>query len=355
MKSLRILLGNNSLNMFAGSELWTYTLAVALGRMGHHVACFSPDLGVISHELGKENILSYSGFSGKNVQPFSPVFEEHVDHQYDIIIASHHHIVSELRNIFPKTPIISVIHGIIHFFKEAPALESSQNPDEWAPEHPALSAGVNQFVAVSEEVREKLKKDYNIDASLIRNFFDLKRFSDTRPVSFPPKQFFVNTNYAGPHDPEIEIVREVARYFGAKLVAIGINFTPTFSVETALRDSDIVFGMGRSVLEGVATGRLGIVHGRWGTGGVVCEKNIEELRSCNFSGRNSSGLATKEEIIAMIEEYYKPETIAWGIQYMKREHNVETAADSFIRIARELIEGPAESELRPYRRASDVA
>jgi hypothetical protein len=56
MKPLKILLGNNTLSMLAGSETWVYTLAIQLKKMGHEVSCFAGELGIISEELEKQGI-----------------------------------------------------------------------------------------------------------------------------------------------------------------------------------------------------------------------------------------------------------------------------------------------------------
>jgi len=331
MKKLKILLGNNTLSLLAGSETWTLTLALELHRMGHHVACFAPDLGLIANELEKAGVHCYSDLTTSKIKPFSPYFEPSVDHDYDVIIANHNHIVDYLRSQYPKKPIISTIHGIIH-------LMDGKGGQVKAPEHPALESGVNQFVAVSEEVRDMLQKDYHIEATIIRNFFDIKKFNAKRPISLPaPKQFFVNTNYAGKGDAEIEVIREVAKHYGAKLTAVGENFSQALDVTRAIEDADVVVGMGRSVLEGVAAGRLGIVHGRWGTGGVITEDTVESLRSWNFSGRDSGGtLATATWLINQIDLHYKQDTIDWGKRYMAQNHNVALAADAYLSIAREL-------------------
>lgn len=328
MKKLNILLGNNTLSLLAGSETWTLTLARALKEIGHNVACFSPELGIIAEELEKDGIHCYKDLITTKIRPFSYVLEEAVDHNYDIIISNHNHIVDHLRGQYPKKPIISTIHGIIH----------KMDDGSLAPEHPALEAGVNQFVAVSEEVAAKLKAEHNIDATIIRNFFDISKYQLARPISLPtPKQFFVNTNYNSSYDPEIEVIREVAKHYGAKLIAVGQNFTQALNLNRALEDSDIVFGMGRSVLEGVAAGRLGIVHGRWGTGGVVCEQNVDELRRFNFSGRNSKDrLMTSQQLISEIDRHYNQATIDWGKKYIAMNHNAMLAAEAYISIAREL-------------------
>lgn len=331
MKPLRILLGNNTLSLLAGSETWTYTLALQLKKMGHYVACYSPELGVIANKLWEAGIPCYHEIDKDGTGPFSYVLEESKDHNYDVIISNHHHIVEYLRNQFLTTPIISTIHGILH-------LAEDRGVEVKAPEHPALEAGVNQFVAVSEEVQDKLKADYGVDSIVIRNFFDTARLGSLREVNSTPKQFFINSNYASGDDAVVRAVRDAAKHFGAKVAAVGQNFNQSVDVTRAIEDSDVVFGMGRSVLEGVSAGRLGIVHGRWGTGGVICEEDIEGLRHYNFSGRNapSDKPASAEEIIEMVQKYYNPSRLEWGKNYAARNHNVVLAAEEYVRLAREL-------------------
>lgn len=354
MKPLKILLGNNTLSLLAGSETWTYTMALALKALGHDVSCFSPELGIISDKLIEAGIPCYNELYSSSIKPFSFILEEAVDHNYDVIIANHNHIVDYLRSRFPTTPIIATIHGILHKDPKTGALY---------PEHPSLNAGVNQFVAVSEEIQEKLLNDYGIESTIIRNAFDRKKYVSLRKPNETVKQILVNTNYNGKDDEIISVLREVAKHYGARLSAIGANFSQTFDVTRALEDADVVFGMGRSVLEGLAAGRLAIVHGRWGTGGVICEENANELRTYNFSGRNANGVfATKEEIIAMIDKYYNPVILEWGLEYIAKNHNIVTAAESYLRIARELTgelyskseeNSAVAPDTRPFRLASN--
>ena len=303
------------------------TLAKQLKKMGHTVEGFSPELGIIAEDMENAGIPCFSEISTSGIKPFSIILEPERKYDYDVIISNHNHIVDFLRLQFPTTPIISTIHGILHFDGKTKA-----------PEHPALDAGVNQFVSVSEEVQEKLQKDYSIDSYLIRNFFDVNKFKAKRKINDKPKQFLLNTNYALKDDPEVRLIKEVATHYGAKLTAVGQNFTQTNDLSKAIEDADIVVGMGRSVLEGVCAGRLGIVHGRWGTGGVICKNNVEELRRFNFSGRNSDGrMMTKDELIAEIDKYYNPATIDWGMQYIRTEHNAALAAEQYVKLAEELL------------------
>ena len=328
MKTLKILLGNNTLSLLAGTETWTYTLALALKELGHDVSCFSPELGIISQKLAEKGIKSFNTIDKQEgIQLFTPFFTEPVSHQYDVIIANHFHIVAYLREKFPKTPIINTVHGPIHSLPDG----------TWAPEHPATESGVSQFVATCGQQADRMRQEYGIDAKVINNFFDIPTLSALRPAREKPEQFLFNTNYLGRDDEPVKVVREVARHFGVRMAAIGANFAPTPDITKAIEESDVVFGMGRSVMEGVAAGRLGIVQGRWGTGGPIIESTVDAIRYHNFSGRNSEGVfATKEELIAMIEQYYNPAVLEWGKKYAAREHNSISVAEEYVRIAYDL-------------------
>lgn len=350
-KPLKILLGNQTLSLLAGSETWTLTLALALKKLGHQVECFSPELGFIAEKLREADIKCYDHISSSGVKPFSFVLEETSSFDYDVIIANHYSVVDFLRSEFPNTPIISTIHGIIH------AMQDRMGKEVWAPEHPAIEAGVQQFMAVSEEVQQLLKNDYNLDSLIVRNFIDTKHF---KPGKFNPKikQILFNSNYHTKDSPEVQVVREVAKHYGAKLMAIGENFATSEDLMSQIKHADIVIGMGRSVLEGMSAGKLGIVIGRWGMAGVIHEGNVEDIREYNFSGRNARDVVmTADELIAQINSLYKKETLEWGRNYILREHNAITAAEFLVNTIRDLKRAPKSnhnSELRPYRRAQDV-
>lgn len=348
MKPLKILLGNNTLALLAGSETWTETLALQLKKMGHTVHCFAPELGVISKRLQNAGIPCFDRFSTLDVKPFSIVLEEKIEHDYDVIIANHNGVVKYLRSQYPKTPIISTIHGIIH----------TDSNGEIAPEHPALDAGVQQFVSVSEEVKDLLSEKYNIDSVIVRNFLDPEHFNARSKASRKIKQILFNSNYNNKNDEEVKVLKDVAKHYGAKLVAVGENFVTLEDTMLAIKDCDVVVGMGRSVLEGLSAGKLGIVYGRWGFGGVIdAEPAAEELRRFNFSGRNSGGkTVTSEELIALIDKAYTRPTFEWSRNYILRNHNVVHAADFYIQLSRELLGQPKQEAdtRRPYRRARDV-
>lgn len=330
---MKILLGNNTLDILAGSETWTYTLALALKKLGHEVTAFSPVLGTIAMKLSAEGIKCVKEIGGDNsVRPYNPVFEE-TEGSFDVIICNHHDISVYLRSKLPKTPIIATIHGILH---------KSPDGQIW-PEHPALGGVVNQFVAVSEEVKDILKFDYNLDSVIIRNFFDLERFKKDKKLPEKPKAFLVNSNYWGVGDPINNAILDAARILDCKLLGIGVNFSPTFEVEKIMEDVDVVFGMGRSIMEGAAMGKLAYCHGRWGTGGAITPDRYEELKRRNFSGRDDlwqkrpGEVWTGEKIAQDIKDNFNQKNVDAIYKIIKKDHEVISAAKKYVEIAESLI------------------
>lgn len=333
-------MGNNTLEILAGSETFTYTLACALKRLGHEVTAYSPVLGFIAMQLEKEGIKCVSGFSQKQeAHRFNPILEEESDEDFDVIICSHYQITHDLHKRFPHVPIIATVHGILH---------ADVNTGEIWPEHPVTDFKVGQYVAVSEEVQGLLKDVYGIESVIIRNFFDLekfkwvgpeKKFTDPLgPVSpASPKTFLINSNYLSLNDPQVQVLKDVVKHYEAKFKAIGANFTGSWDLQNVIADVDVVIGMGRSVLEGFCMGKIGLVQGRWGTGGVLTPKTYETIRQSNFSGRSSEGrYATAEEIIAMIDEALTPEQFEWQKKIVETEHSSTEAAKRFLEIAERL-------------------
>lgn len=315
---LTICVGNNTLATFAGSELWTYTLAAELQRTGHRVTAFSPDLGAIA-----------SKFEAIGIRCTADVHT--VPDDCDVIICNHHDITTALHHRLPHVPIIAVVHGTSH---------RDPHTGQRLPEHPVVDFEVDQYVAVSEEIQSLLRESYDIDAVVLRNFFDLRRFTWTPgPVEGPPRNILINCNYSRPQDEPVRMMREVAAHYGARLRTIGANFQEVgWAVEDAISGSDVVVGMGRSVLEGFCMGKLALVHGRWGTGGVVTEQTYDVLKLTNFSGRNSNGrLASADEIVGLIDEAIGHRQADWQRRTVEQHHDVRGVAASVVQCAEDLL------------------
>src|SRR5690349_9530499 len=98
MKALRVLLTNNTLEMRAGSEVYTRDLAIALLRRGHHPVCYSTRLGEIAADLRAATVPVVDDLSKIGEPP-------------DIIHGHHHADTMTALMQYPDAPAIYVCHG----------------------------------------------------------------------------------------------------------------------------------------------------------------------------------------------------------------------------------------------------
>ncbi len=119
---MRVLLTNNTLDMPAGTEVYTYTLALHFVRLGVQVACVSRHHGLVAKKLRDSGI---PVLKSPNDCPFRP----------DIIHA--HHLLESARAFaqFPDVPMILVVHGIL----------------PWQEQPLALPPNIVRYIAVSEK------------------------------------------------------------------------------------------------------------------------------------------------------------------------------------------------------------
>lgn len=302
---MRILLGNNAFDALGGSETWMMTLSDELIRLGHELIAYSPKLGFVSDKMAGIKCV-----------------REITDEKPDLAICAHYDITNYIHSKLPDTPIIAVVHGILH--KEG---------DTILPEHPVSFKENIKYIAVSEEVQAKLKNDYGIDSLVVRNFFDLDKFKKTKNLSEKPKSFLINSNYWGIDDAISKIISETADHYSAITMMIGIESVPVYGVSDVIEDADIVVGMGRSVMEGACMGKMAIVHGRWGTGGIITPESYQTLKLSNFSGRvngQKAELITAEELIKQIDRYYNQQNIDEVYKIISGKHNVKIAAKQIL-------------------------
>lgn len=332
---MRILIGNATLSLLAGSETFILTLATELKRLGHEVTAYSTDLGLIAAKLEAIGVRCVNELVGDNstqARPFSPILEE-AEGQFDVAICSHYEITRTIRKKFANLPIIAICHGILH--------SNPQTGEIW-PEHPVTDMRVEQYIAVSEEVQRLLKTSYGIDSMIIRNFFDLEKFKPEGNLPEKPRSILVSSNYWGVDSDINKIIKEVADHYGARFMGIGANFVTTSETDEVMKEADIVFGMGRSVLEGFCAGKIAVVHGRWGTGGVITPESYETLKLTNFSGRPfeegaMNELLPAEEIIKQIDAAWNQKTIDDNQEIAKLKNNVQVSVQAFLGAAERLI------------------
>lgn len=272
-ESLNILIGLNGFQNYTGSETYTYYLAKELIRRGHKVDIYShygyglplADGNLRVRYWNAENIKANKG-------------------KYNILCLMHPEPTKNALKSFPHIPAVSVIHGTIKG------------------EKPLLSDQIKKYVCVSQEVATFVRNEFNISedrVTVVPNFIDLADYK-YNPSILPGLNFLWAGLICERTIRSLEAAINItARIKGAQLVVIGrqamdINFPnlPSIRYEGVrkitsefLSGFNLVFAVGRTALESIATGVPVYVLGQDGSDGLVTEDNFQKFALTNFSGR----------------------------------------------------------------------
>ena len=276
MRSLRVLITNNSLRGRTGSELYARDIALGLLERGHTPILYAPRAGELARELRRETV---------------PVVEDlaQVGAAPDLIHGQHHPETMTALLHFPETPAVFFCHG-------------------WLPwdERPPRFPRVLRYVAVDDTCRDRLLWEHAVPAERVRvilNFVDLERFRPRPPLPPRPRRALLFSNYAdeGTH---LGAVREACARAGIELEVVGRGVgRVTREPEKLLGGFDLVFAKGRSALEALAVGAAVVLCDASGSGPLVTAAELPRLRRLNFGVRALAGELRPEALAAQLARY----------------------------------------------------
>ncbi len=307
---MKILVTNHALNHYGGTETFVYALAVELTRMGHEVVCWSPRLGAVAQRLVAAGVAVTADLA---TAPDVDVIHAH--HRYESLLA---------RARYPDRPMIFACHGIL----------------PWQEQPAAGALDASRYVAVSEEVRDHLIEGYGVPAdqvAIVRNGIDLERFRSRTPISARPQRALILSNYMPPR--QRTQVRRVCQQLGMTVRETGAG-NATWAVEDEIAHVDLVFGLGRSALEAMASKRVVLVYDYNGGDGLVTPDRFEGLRRRNFSGRTHRRQFSDAELAAEIQAY-RPEIAEAVHAFIARDHDVRVMARQLVEIYEDARRRPA--------------
>lgn len=278
---MKILITNQQLWPMRGTENWCLSVGMELIRRGHEVYVFSP-----------------------NPRSGIPFFEEHgikfTDSGYFDLILENHNVLQKSR--CKGKCIIHTCHGRIN---------------EERPMEGAINVGVAKATA------EYWKLD-----TFIPNGVDCERFSPTTPVNNEIKNVLSLCSSTRADGMLFEVCKK-----------LGYTLKTTYNAEVPdvnelINRSDLVFGVGRSVLDAMACGRpvisfdargyIGHPHGC----GYVTPEMVRD-NSDNMTGKDS--IVDENWIIGEIRKFRQQDGIR-NRNYIEHFRNVKETVDRYLQI-----------------------
>ncbi|MFZ7110818.1 MAG: tetratricopeptide repeat protein [Desulfatiglandales bacterium] len=274
---MKILMTNIQLTGFTGSEIFTYTIADMLRKNNFEIVVYSKLIGKLMplfREIGVNVVNDLTTIRNNN---------------FDVAHVHHNINALEVRYHFRDLPIVFLSHGVLPFLEQPPNID----------------IGISKFLAVSEEVKDSLvQKSINgKDIKILRNMVDSTKFFPYRKINnFPRKALILSYKI---DDKKVEIIIKACKKLKIEYQFVGGRFgvVPQSSLPYYINSADIVFSLGRGVIESMMCGRIPIVYDHLGGDGMVTPDNIKEMMNCNFSGRKYGIEFTDELLVDEICKY----------------------------------------------------
>lgn len=309
-----ILLTNHQMYAYTGTELYTYTLALALKNLGHKICVYTKFPGEISEKLEEMGIHCTNDLESIKDEPFEVAHVHHVMCAYEIRIK------------FPQIPIVFQSHGAKTILEQPPK----------------LNINISRFLAISEMVRENVKKtNYIDDVQIIGNGFDTQSFRQIKPINPKPQNALVISNKMTL--PKKNILMKALQKLGINCVFVGAeNAVAYHRLPKYINEADIVFTIGRGVVESLLCERAVFVFDSHAADGIVTSSNYDSIKITHFSGQAFNKVFNSSQIIKEINTYYNPEDVAKLSLRVQKEFNIDATAKKLLAIYEDVAKIPVE-------------
>ncbi len=254
---MKLLLTNDELHEIrGGTQTFTMDLALGLRARAHEVAVFAWMRGSLADELAGAGVPVVASPRECGFLP-------------DVIHGQHHLAAMTAITAFPGVPAIYLCHGYSPW-QERPPLHPRIL--HYAGMAPIMAPWMASLTGRSAE-----------EITVIPNTVHLGRFSRVRRQESTPRRAVVFGNTAIPAD-HIAVLERACRERGIALDLIGEPFgTATAEPHVILPDYDIVFAIGRSALEALASGCAVVLFGSDGCGPMIHPQNLEFFLQRNLT------------------------------------------------------------------------
>ena len=243
-----------------GSELFITEIATELHRRGHSVVVYAGEVGTIAEELRQQGV---DVLDDPRNCPWTP----------DIIHGQHRIHALKALLAFPGTPALLYIHGLL------PPLEK-----------PFIHPRILRYVTTSRILADRWADGIGISndrIEVIHNHIDLKKFDRWRIPLEKPRTALLYSNKPF-KEKHLAAIRSACEDQHMRFDLGGLcGGTAETHPENLLPQYDLVFAVGRSALEAMASG-CGVIPVYDGMADeLILPQNYERLRKQNMAVRLS--------------------------------------------------------------------
>lgn len=268
---VRILLATRSLAMPGGSETYLETVAPELVQLGHEVTAYSPLLGKVAERLREAGIEVRDDLSG-----LAP----------DVIHAQQASTAMRVRGHFPTTPMVYVCHSSVLDIEDPP-----------------VAANPQALVTLNDIV------DRRVRAGALGQAVPVFRL--TQPVETPfidplrrqlppnPRTAVLVSHRAGWIQREIE---KACATLGIELTVLGQAENRPDNPIPAMMKADVVFAVGRTLLEAMSMGRASFITDDRGLWGFVTGENYADAEANAFARLSEKPTVPLSDLLAVYDQ-----------------------------------------------------
>ena len=253
-KEPRVVLCNYGMDGYAGSELWTSDVAKYLKSQGISAIVYTGVIGLVAKSLAEAGVEVTSSL--ERVERFEPNLL-HINH-----FEAARPVIDRMN---ARVPIINMVHGLL----PRPGLPGYE--------------GVKQYCCVSIASKAKIHLLAGTEWEKIEtvpNFFDEQRFTGIGDASSVRRAVLLSSRTSPEHREQLRATLDA---LGIELDHIGYGGRPTANPEQWLSSYDLVFAVGRSAIEGLASGAHVILWDAGIIGPGVTRDNFWRCVTDNFS------------------------------------------------------------------------
>jgi hypothetical protein len=266
---MRALLSLENFDGAGGTETYALTVAQQLDRLGHEAWIYTPNAGLMA-EFAR----------AQGVRVVGPA---QLPRDCDVVFAQDAATCHELADHYRQAPLVFVAHSRDHALQDPPPL-------------------CDAVVVFNDRVRSWIEaRSVHPPLTRLRQPIDTWRFAVPRPVRARPSRVLVSSNYVS--GARAELLERACRECDLELAWIGGSSGQTSSPEVALADADIVIGLGRTVLEGMAAGCAAYVYGAIGGDGWVTPESYPAFEADGFAGLSNGDVVDGRRLVADLREW----------------------------------------------------